>query len=192
MGGARKGANAIEMALEMPNICAINIFGDERNCRTDNKELLQPVHVVYDKEPRTVAIKQFSAFNIQLPYFAEVKEDYNNKFYCWCKLFYEMHFSKKSVEEVYAMETKMKDFVQNDAGAKQFVERYDEAVVNPAVRQAYHDWMIADFRERSILQGARLTVVLEIAKNMINRGRPLDEIVEDTGLTIEQVSSICN
>jgi hypothetical protein len=54
---ARRGAKAIEMAAEMPHILAINIFGDERNCRQDNKELLQPIYFVYDKEPRDVALR---------------------------------------------------------------------------------------------------------------------------------------
>jgi hypothetical protein len=53
------------------------------------------------------------------------------------------------------MEPRIKKIVENDAGAAQFVARYEEAAASPAVRQAYQDWVLADFRERSILQGAR-------------------------------------
>jgi hypothetical protein len=44
-----------EMADEMADVSAINVFGHLKNCRTDNKELLQPIHFVYDKPPRDIA-----------------------------------------------------------------------------------------------------------------------------------------
>jgi predicted transposase YdaD len=66
-----------------------------------------------------------------------------------------MHFNKKLPEEVYAMEPMIKEFVESDAGAGQFIARYGEATASPVVRQAYQDWVLADFRERSMLQGAR-------------------------------------
>ncbi|MDR1204811.1 MAG: hypothetical protein LBL26_04930 [Peptococcaceae bacterium] len=134
---------------------AINIFGDERNCRKDNKELLQPIHFVYDKEPRDVALKQFAAFNLQLPWLLKAPADFSNSLYCWCRLWYEMHFNKKLPKEVFELLPEIKKFVENDAGAAQFVARYDEASASPAVRQAYQDWILADFRERSMRQGAR-------------------------------------
>jgi hypothetical protein len=143
------------MAAEMPIISAINIFGDEKNCRTNNKELLQPIHFVYDKEPRDVALKQFAAFNLQLPWLLKAPADFSNSLYCWCRLWYEMHFNKKLPKEVFELVPEIKKFVENDTGAAQFVARYDEASASPAVRQAYQDWVLADFRERSMLQGAR-------------------------------------
>jgi hypothetical protein len=54
------------------------------------------------------------------------------------------------------MEPRIKAFVESDAGAEQFIARYAEAVASPEVRQAYDDWVIADFRERSLLEGARM------------------------------------
>jgi hypothetical protein len=92
------------MAEEMPFIPAINIFGHTSNCRNENKELLQSIHLVYDKEPRNVAIRQLSVFNIQLPYLNSVREELSNPFYCWCRLLYEMHFNNRLPAEIYAME----------------------------------------------------------------------------------------
>jgi hypothetical protein len=152
---ARKGTTAMKMAAEMPYISAINIFGDVRNCRTDNKELLQPIHFVYDKEPRDVALEQFAVFNLQLAHLLETPADFSNSLYCWCRLWYEMHFNKKLPKEVFEMIPEIEKFVERDAGAAQFVARYDEVSASPAVRQAYQDWILADFRERSMLQGAR-------------------------------------
>jgi hypothetical protein len=65
-----------------------------------------------------------------------------------------MRFNKRLPEEVYAMEPRMKEFVEGDAGAAQFVARYGEATASPEVRQAYEDWVLADFREMNMLQGA--------------------------------------
>ncbi|MDR0765251.1 MAG: hypothetical protein LBE65_06660 [Synergistaceae bacterium] len=48
-----------------------------------------------------------------------------------------------------------KTVISSDAGAAQFVARYGETVASPVVRQAYEDWVLADFRERSMSQGAR-------------------------------------
>jgi hypothetical protein len=66
-----------------------------------------------------------------------------------------MHFNKKLPKEVFELAPEIKKFVENDAGAAQFIDRYNEAAASPAVRQAYEDWILADFRERSMLQGAR-------------------------------------
>jgi hypothetical protein len=188
--GARKGTTAATMASEMPNISAINIFGHENNCRKENKELLQPIHCIYDKEPRDVALKQFAIFNIQLPHFKEAPEDYANPLYRWCKLLYEMHFNKKLPKEVIDMEPKMRDFIESDAGAAQFVERYGEAAASPAIRQSYWDWMMADFREQGMLQGAISKGLEKVAKKLLKRNRPIEEIIEDTGLPREIIEAL--
>jgi hypothetical protein len=194
ISSARKGSTAMEMAAEMPHIFAINIFGHVNNCRKDNKELLQPIHFVYDKEPRDVALKQFAVFGVQLPYVAEAPENFSNLLYCWSRLLYEMHFNKRLPEEVYAMEPGIKNFVEGDAGAAQFVARYDEITASPAVRQAYQDWVLADFRERSMLQGARDEGKIEerftIAKNAIAMNMSIDQIEQLTGLTRVQIEEL--
>jgi hypothetical protein len=194
VSGARKGTTAIKMASEMPNISAINIFGHINNCRKDNVELLQPIHFVYDKEPREVALKQFAAFNIQLPHFPKAAEDYSNPLYCWCKLLYEMHFNKKLPKEVFDMEPRIREFTENNAGAAQFISRYGEVTASPDVQQAYQDWILADFREMSIIQGARMEGIeqglIEAARRMLKKGRSIETIMEDIGLTKEQLDSL--
>ncbi|MDR1193282.1 MAG: hypothetical protein LBK98_03800 [Peptococcaceae bacterium] len=63
------------------------------------------------------------------------------------------------------METRMREFIENDPGAAQFVARYGETTASPAVRKQYHDWAMAELRERSILQGARSRGVDEGIEN---------------------------
>jgi hypothetical protein len=164
---------------------------------------------VYDKEPRAVALKQFAVFNIQLPCFPKAPEDYSNPLYCWCKLLYEMHFNKKLPMEVFKMEPRMGAFAENDIGAAQFVARYGEVTASEAIQQAYREW-IADFRDMSIIQGARMEGheqglkegleqgleqglkegLEEAARRMLKKGRSAETIMEDIGLTREQVDSL--
>jgi hypothetical protein len=190
INGARKGTTATEMAAEMPYISAINIFGHVSNCRKDNRELLQPIHFIYDKEPRDLALRQFAVFNVQLPYLPELSANLSNPLYCWCRLLYEMHFNKKLPEEVYAMEPRIKECVESDAGATQFIARYDEAAASPAVRQAYEDWILADFREKSLLQGARDEGIKAVAKNAIAMKMSISQIEQLTGLTRAQIEEL--
>jgi hypothetical protein len=104
--------------------------------------------------------------------------------------------------EVYAMEPRIKEFVEGDAGASQFIARYDEAAASPAVRRAYEDWVLADFRERSLLQGARDEGRIEgekdgkkeerfaIAKNAIAMKMSISQIEQLTGLTGAQIEKL--
>jgi predicted transposase/invertase (TIGR01784 family) len=91
-----------------------------------------------------------------------------------------------------------KEFVENDAGAAQFIARYDQATASPAVRQAYEDWVLADFRERSMLQGARdegradgvKEGIFATAKNAVAMNMPISQIEQLTGLTRAQIEEL--
>jgi len=54
--------------------------------------------------------------------------------------------------------------------------------------QSDMDSNIATVRDRGILEG-RKQREFEIAQNMLKRNRPIEEIMEDTGLTLEEVES---
>ena len=102
------------------------------------------------------------------------------------------------------MEPRMKTSAENDAGAAQFVTRYGEAAASPVVQQAYKDWIIADFRDRSLRKGAWLegfdegvdkgvdkgVAKAKTAMKMLENGRSIEMIMEDTGLTKEQIDSL--
>jgi predicted transposase YdaD len=79
---------------------------------------------------------------------------------------------------------------------------YGEVTASPAVRQAYQDWVFADFRERSLLQGARDEGIAEgitkgkaeerfaIAKNAIAMKMSINQIELLTGLTRTQIEEL--
>ncbi|MDR1085932.1 MAG: PD-(D/E)XK nuclease family transposase [Deltaproteobacteria bacterium] len=205
-GTANAGTKTEEMAKEMPRILAINIFGNAYNCRKKNKELSQPIRFFYEKEPREVALNQFTVINVQLPYLPSARKDFTNHLYCWCFLLFHMHFNKKMPLEVYAMEPKIKEFVNRDPGAEQFVDRYGQVAASPEARKAYHDWMIAEFRERSLLLGAEkigiekgIEIGIEIGieqaqikmvKNALARQMPIEQIELITGLTRTEIEEL--
>ena len=80
--------------------------------------------------------------------------------------------------------------------------RYGEAAASPGVRQAYHDWILADFRERSMLKGARDEGIIEgekigkkegtfaIAKNAIAMKMSISQIKQLTGLAEAQIEEL--
>ncbi len=43
--------------------------------------------------------------------------------------------------------------------------------------------------EEGLVEGEKKTKI-EIAKKMLSRGRPLEEIIEDTGLTAKEIQSL--
>jgi predicted transposase YdaD len=95
--------------------------------------------------------------------------------------------------EVFKMEPRMKKFAANDMGAAQFVARYGEVTASAAVQQAYREW-IDDFRDMSIIQGARMEGheqgLEEAARRMLKNGRSIETIMEDIGLTREQIDAL--
>ncbi|MDR1109801.1 MAG: Rpn family recombination-promoting nuclease/putative transposase [Deltaproteobacteria bacterium] len=76
------GIKTTELSDKAPTIYVISILGDERNCRTSNKELLQPYYITSQKKPPELATRHFGLFYVQLPYLPLAKADYANKFYC--------------------------------------------------------------------------------------------------------------
>jgi len=54
--------------------------------------------------------------------------------------------------------------------------------------KAFFDWVSGMNHARR--EGRKEGIKLAIARNMIKRNRPIDEIIEDTGLTREEVESL--
>jgi predicted transposase/invertase (TIGR01784 family) len=102
------------------------------------------------------------------------------------------------LKEVFKMDPRIREFTESNAGAAQFVSRYGEVSASPAVQQAYQDWVLADFREASIMRGVRMEGVEEgiekgiekTARKMFDKGWSIETIIEGTGLSKEQVESL--
>ena len=148
-----KGDTAIQMAAKMPRTVFINVLTD--NIRDDNPDIVQPVKVMFTKEPVRLAMPQFSIYNIQLPQVEKTEPDFNNGLYCWCYTLYKAHKENKSIQEVLNMTPDLLFYGEHEPGYAQFCERYDLVASDPATQHEYFLWYMNRLRE----EGRRITAI---------------------------------
>jgi len=94
------------------------------------------------------------------------------------------------------MTPELLDYADTDAGFQQLSDRYEFVSADAQIRQDYVQWVKTMMQE----EGERQWVYDEgvnkglcnVAINMLKMGKPIDEIVQTTGLTIEEVEEIKN
>ena len=74
----------------------------------------------------------------------------------------------------------------------QAIGAYREVMVSPEFRELERLRFEARSNEASALLNAKRKNAMSIAKKLLSRNRPLDEIVEDTGLTRAEVEKLQN
>ena len=79
---------------------------------------------------------------------------------------------------------------QRSPAMKRATLRLKELSVDEKARQIYEARLKEQRDSYAREQGAKKEGILLVAKNMLKRGRPIDEIIEDTGLTHEEVESL--
>ena len=207
-----KGDTSAQMVAKLPRVICINILG--YNIREDNIEVVQPFKILYTKPPHAVAIPNFSGYNVQLPRLLEMEPDFTSGLYCWGYTLYTAHKQGKSVQEVVSMTPALQAYAKRDDGYQQFCEQYQLAAADPDTRDAYVNWILSIMKEEGMREGARIEGLREgrlqgvkegrlegikegikeqsiaIARNMLKRSRPIEEIIEDTGLTHDEIMSI--
>ena len=195
-GASDKGDTVAQMSGKLPRVIHINILG--YNIRNNNAELVQPFKIMYTKKPKEVAIPSFSGYNIQLPRILAMEPDFTNSLYCWCYTLYTAHVEGKTVKEVVSMSTALQDYAKQDAGFQQFCERYNFVSADPKTRKEYVLWANDRMREAGEREWAydegfdkgTNKGIETVAINMLKRNKPLTEIVEDTGLSLEKVLTL--
>ncbi|MDR3296054.1 MAG: Rpn family recombination-promoting nuclease/putative transposase [Clostridiales Family XIII bacterium] len=100
------------------------------------------------------------------------------------ELGYWMQFLKSDREEELAM------LAQRSPQMKKAVGVLMELSADERTRMLYdaHEKALRD--EKSRLRGAEKNRTNEIARKLLNRGRPIEEIVEDTGLSREEIEAL--
>jgi len=73
---------------------------------------------------------------------------------------------------------------------RQAISAYNSVVVSPEFREAERLRAKARHDEASALHNAEKKKAIEIAKKLLKRGRPIDEIMEDTGLTRAEIEAL--
>ncbi|MDR1727384.1 MAG: Rpn family recombination-promoting nuclease/putative transposase [Acidobacteriota bacterium] len=74
---ARPGTTAAQMAERMPRVIAVNLL--DFAVREDNRELLQPVKLMYGKPPHRVTLGRFAVYNVQMPRVPEAAADFSDR-----------------------------------------------------------------------------------------------------------------
>jgi hypothetical protein len=198
------GTTPEEMAEAMPHIVVINFL--DFSIRADNPDWLQPVHFVYDKEPRRVAYSKLDMFSIQLPVFAEREPDFGNDGECWLYVMYQAHIKKITPQEVLKMDKRLERFSDTNPGFQQFQVRFREALADPElmtilrmeaserIRQAgMRKAAIRKGMEQGMKQGVEQgthETSQKIALRMLSINRPIDEIAMMTDLTAEEIAEL--
>jgi predicted transposase/invertase (TIGR01784 family) len=122
---------------------------------------------------------------LSLHYFELPKVPYtintNNMLELWMSLF------KAETEEA------LEDLANTEvAEMKEAVKVYHHITVTPEFRERERLYSKARHDEASALHHAERKRSIEIAKKLLTRNRPIDEIVEDTGLTHKEVENLVN
>jgi len=195
-GTSTKGDKIAQMVSKMPRVIFINIL--DYNIREDNVEIVQPYKILYTKEPQKIAIPNFSGYNVQLPRIVEMNPDFTNNLYCWAYTLYTAHAENKTVQEVISMTPDLQEYAEIDAGYQQFCERYQYVSSDPETRTEYRLWFNDRMREEGekewIIQTTRNETKKEdaiaFALKLLKRNRPIEEIIEDTDLSLEEVMAL--
>ncbi|MDR1328253.1 MAG: hypothetical protein LBK23_01470, partial [Oscillospiraceae bacterium] len=182
------GATVDEMAEAMPHIVIINFL--DFSIREDNPDWLQPAHMTFDKEPRRTAYGKLDVFNIQLPQFAEREPDFDDDGECWLYVMYQAHIKKITPQEVLKMDGRLERFANTNPGFQQFQTRFREALADPELMTVLRMEASERIRQAGMKKAIEKNRDRAIALRMLKRNRPIDEIVEDTGLTVDEIRAL--
>ena len=186
-----RGDKIAQMVSKMPRVIFINILAyNIRDGKKDSKDIVQPFKVLYTKEPKEVAVPNFSGYNIQLPRILEMKPDFTNGLYCWAYTLYTAHVEEITIQEVVAMVPALQEYSEKNAGYQQFCDRYQMGSSDPKTRNEYVLWVNDRMREEGERQWVSDQRAISIARKLLQRNHPIEEVIEDTGLTFEEVISL--
>ena len=108
------------------------------------------------------------------------------------------------------MSKALQDYAEQDAGFQQFCERYNFVSADPKTRREFVSWANDLMREagerewaydEGVNKGIDIGInkgidkgidkgIESVAVNMLKRNKPLTEIAEDTGLSLERVTTL--
>jgi predicted transposase/invertase (TIGR01784 family) len=179
------GTSVKEMARDIPHIVVINFLNF--TLRTDNPDWLQPAHLTYDKEPCRIAYDKLEIFNIQFPVFMKQEPDFCKDGDCWLYIMYKAHTHEIRPQEVIKMEPRLSRFATMNPGFEQYQIQLHRALANPEVMEELRMAAKARISEAGMIKAARTSEKKEFAMRLLIRGRPLDEIAEDTGLSFDEI-----
>lgn len=182
----------------MPQVRCINLL--DFLVREDNDELIQPVSLMFEKEPVREATNVFRIYHIQMPVFRKkyktLEEVKGNLFYTWLYM----------LDNGYKDEGEMNMLASMTEGMKNFAQRYNIAINDPRLVKLYQMEQDAIRDEKSRLSFAMSEGLkeglkkgrneglregtLNAAIGMKAKGYPVNDISEITGLSINEIMAL--
>lgn len=160
-------------------------------------------HVILDSQSHEHDLRDFSFTFVELPKFNKGLKDLRtieDKWYYFLK-----HADESdNIEEIIANHPEIKeayDVLDRFHWSEEELQRYEKMIMNIADAQAILDAArnegrnegkaegIAEGRSEGLEEGEKKRA-MAIAKKMLNRGYPIDEIMEDTGISKEDLEKI--
>jgi predicted transposase/invertase (TIGR01784 family) len=195
------GTPTYELSKRLPKIVVINICDFDVR-KSGDTDFIQPVKQMYTKNPE-VAQDFLNIYNVQLPRFREQKHDLSKPLNAWLTLLDTANQKHITVEEVIDMYPELGNTVKNDPGITQFVGQYNVVSQDATTRSEYDMYLSELFRIGGIKQyayeegetaGIEIGIEqgieqgkLEAARNMLNKGYPIDDVSDITNLPIETI-----
>ena len=175
---------------DMPQVRCINIL--DFLVREDNNDLIQPVSMMFEKEPVREATDVFKIYHIQMPIFRErfktLESVKDNKFHTWMYL----------LANGYKNEEEMNMLAGMSEGLRNFAQKYNVAINDPNLVRLYQLEQDAIRDEKSrmayavqhAVQHTRQETNRENAVKMKIKGYPNADIAEITGLSIKEIMAL--
>jgi predicted transposase/invertase (TIGR01784 family) len=174
-----KGLSSGQEYEEVPNVIAINIVGYE--FLTQVSDFHSTFHIWEDTHREIKLTDALEIHFIDMVKFRSLEERdiQNDQLHRWLT-----YFDKGSPQTLIEEILKMDIAIQKAETKLRTVSQDEEALRIYEIREkALSDWT-------SGVNHARREGIKEIARNMMKHNRPIDEIIEDTGLTREEVENL--
>ncbi|MDR1175288.1 MAG: Rpn family recombination-promoting nuclease/putative transposase [Treponema sp.] len=173
-----KGIGAGEDYSQLPAVIGINIldFGYIRL-----EEFHTSFHIYEDRHKDYMLTDALELHFLDMVKFRKQpeKDIGRNALHRWL-VYFDKHSPINLIEEVLSM----------DPAIQEMQKKIDWINGDPTLLRSYLKYEKAVSDEITRINGARLEERLEIAAKMKKRGLPLDQIAEDTGLTVEEITRL--
>ena len=200
---AKRGDTMRELLNKMPRILIINLNWFED--RPKYPDFTQPVDLMYRKpnagsNTYERASDKVHIYNVEMTKFIrKVLPELKTKLYdpktprlhYWLWAMCESQTSGVSLTEVIQMSAALKEFVKNDSGFEQYVDRYEEVSNDLEVRRQFAAWTAEmdklDIAKELGKEEGKAEEKTENIKRMLSKGVPPESVADYLDLTLEQV-----
>ena len=167
---------------EIPSVRVITI--DDFHVREGSEEVVEPVGMVFLKDPVEEATSAFKMYHIQMPEFRKKYKSLESVkgelFLTWLYL----------LDQGYKNEEELNMLAQMTVGMKNFAEQYGIAINDPMLIRRYRMYQDSKRDEATRFAVAERNTKLEMAKGFKEKGVDPAVIASVTGLSVADIDAL--